>query len=140
MTTHECEFCARPGGELLWRNARCRVVLANEAGYPGFCRVIWNDHVKEMTDLDPASRAHLMHVVFGVERALRDCLQPDKINLASIGNMVPHLHWHVVPRYRDDPHFPQTVWGARQRPDRQVVPADVAARLAAALNALPGAH
>ena len=43
-------------------------------------------------------------------------LQPAKVNLAALGNMVPHLHWHVIPRFADDSHFPQPVWGARQRP------------------------
>ncbi len=69
----------------------------------------------EMTDLARADRAHLMDVVFAVEAALRARLAPAKINLASLGNLVPHLHWHVIPRYRDDSHFPQPVWGAAQR-------------------------
>jgi diadenosine tetraphosphate (Ap4A) HIT family hydrolase len=46
-----CELCERDGGELLWRDPRCRVVLVPEPGYPGYCRVIWNAHVREMTDL-----------------------------------------------------------------------------------------
>jgi diadenosine tetraphosphate (Ap4A) HIT family hydrolase len=57
-----------------------------------------------------------MAVVFATERgrAARG-LQPDKINLASLGNMVPHLHWHVVPRWRDDSHFPAPIWAAAKR-------------------------
>jgi diadenosine tetraphosphate (Ap4A) HIT family hydrolase len=42
-------------------------------------------------------------------------MRPDKVNLASLGNVVPHLHWHVIPRYRDDAHFPAPVWGQKQR-------------------------
>ncbi len=57
----------------------------------------------------------LMDVLWQVERVVRDVMQPDKINLASFGNMVPHLHWHVIPRYTDDVHFPQPVWGQVQR-------------------------
>jgi len=110
-----CELCATPGGAVLWQDARCRVVQVEEPGYPGFCRVIWNTHVREMSDLDAADRAHCMHVVFAVERALRKTLAPAKINLASLGNMVAHVHWHVIPRFADDPHFPQPVWAARQR-------------------------
>jgi len=56
-----------------------------------------------------------MRVVFAVEAALRECLNPDKINLASFGNVVPHVHWHVIPRWRDDRFFPEPVWGAVQR-------------------------
>ncbi|HXD50505.1 MAG TPA: HIT domain-containing protein, partial [Burkholderiales bacterium] len=39
-----------------------------------------------------------------------------KINLAAFGNMTPHLHWHVIPRNADDAHFPNPIWGERQRP------------------------
>jgi len=115
----DCELCQQTGGELLWRDERCRVVLINDPDYAGFCRVIWNAHVREMTDLADAERQHCMRVVLAVEQALRNVLKPHKINLASFGNMTPHLHWHVIPRNLDDAHFPQPVWGARQRPALQ---------------------
>ena len=111
----DCELCGGDGGDLLWRDRQCRVVRVNESGYPGFCRVVWNTHVREMTDLDAGERARLMHVVFQVESALRQLLHPDKINLASLGNTTPHLHWHVIPRFRGDPHFPNPIWGAELR-------------------------
>ena len=110
-----CELCAGPGGEELWRDAQCRVVLVDDADYPGFCRVIWNTHIREMTDLPAASRVHCMRVVFAVETALRKVVDPHKINLASLGNVTPHVHWHVIPRCARDAHFPQPVWGERQR-------------------------
>jgi diadenosine tetraphosphate (Ap4A) HIT family hydrolase len=134
----ECHLCSHTGGELLWRDERCRVIHVVEPGYPGFCRVVWEAHAKEMTDLSDADRLHLMEVVFAVESVLREQLQPDKINLASFGNQVPHLHWHVIPRYRDDPHFPEPAWGPTARPRdsvmREVSTATLASALAAALD------
>ena len=134
----ECELCSRTGGELLWRDELCRVIHVSEPGYPGFCRVVWQTHVKEMTDLSDHHRLHLMEVVFAVESVLRELLGPMKINLASLGNLVPHLHWHVVPRFADDPHFPQPIWAAPQRPppnvSREINTAALAAALAAALD------
>ena len=106
-----CELCDQPGGTLLWQDDSCRVVLVADADYPGFCRVIWKRHVKEMTDLSAAEREHLMATVFAVETAIREAMHPDKINLASLGNLTPHLHWHVIPRFRHDKHFPQPIWG-----------------------------
>ena len=97
---------------MLWRGDCCRVVLAADPYYPAFCRVILNRHVKEMTDLDENERSRLMTVVFVVEAALRELLRPDKINLASLGNITPHVHWHVIPRFAADRHFPNPVWGA----------------------------
>lgn len=112
--TRRCVLCEDDGGRTVWRDARCRVVVADEP-FPGYCRVIWNAHVSEMTDLDTGDRDHLMRVVWATESVLRAQLAPDKMNLACLGNVVPHLHWHVIPRFADDSHFPQTVWGARQR-------------------------
>ncbi|MDR0251043.1 MAG: HIT family protein [Burkholderiales bacterium] len=111
----DCPFCLGDGGHVVYRDARCRVVLADEP-FPGFCRVIWNEHIAELTDLSPADRHHCMAAVMAAETALRTLLTPDKINLASLGNLTPHLHWHVIPRFADDSHFPQPVWGIRQRP------------------------
>lgn len=110
-----CELCSQDGGTVVYRDQQLRVVLVDDADYPGFCRVIWYQHAREMTDLPHQDRAHLMAVVWQVEAALRETMQPDKINLASLGNMTPHLHWHVIPRYTDDPHFPGPVWAAVQR-------------------------
>jgi diadenosine tetraphosphate (Ap4A) HIT family hydrolase len=50
-----------------------------------------------------------------VEQALREQLQPTKVNVASLGNMVPHVHWHVIARFDWDSHFPSPVWAAAQR-------------------------
>ncbi|MDH4114713.1 MAG: HIT family protein [Burkholderiaceae bacterium] len=110
-----CELCGSDGGMLVLSNDRLRVVLVDDADFPGFARVIWNDHVREMTELDAGSRHCLMQAVFAVESAQRETLAPAKINLASLGNVTPHLHWHVIPRFIDDSHFPQPVWGTRQR-------------------------
>jgi diadenosine tetraphosphate (Ap4A) HIT family hydrolase len=110
-----CVFCDSEGGAVLWRDASMRVVLADEAGYPGFCRVIWNAHVAEFSDLDADSRLHMMETVAAVERAVRRVMKPGKINLASLGNQVPHLHWHVIPRYADDAHFPKPIWASPER-------------------------
>jgi diadenosine tetraphosphate (Ap4A) HIT family hydrolase len=131
----ECELCRNAGGEVLWENADNRVVWAGQPDHPGFCRVIAKRHVKEMTDLDPPTQVHTMRVVLAVEEALRALLCPDKVNLASFGNVVPHLHWHVIPRFSDDPHFPNAVWGERLRngPGRPLPP-EFAQRMRAALR------
>lgn len=116
LTVPSCELCDSAGGEPLWQDDLCRVVLVDDRDYPGFCRVILNRHVGEMTDLDETTRQRLMQVVFAVEQVLRRLMQPAKINLASFGNMVAHLHWHVIPRFTDDKHFPGSVWSEARRP------------------------
>jgi diadenosine tetraphosphate (Ap4A) HIT family hydrolase len=75
--------------------------------------------------------------VFAVEMVLRRLMSPDKINLACLGNLTPHLHWHVIPRYADDPHFPLPIWAPPQRAATRAphasLPAVIAHELAASL-------
>lgn len=126
MANGNCDLCTGDGGEVLWRDAKLRVVAVNGADgedYPGFCRVVWNTHVKEMSDLSEADKSLIMSVVFCVESALQKALAPQKMNLASLGNMTPHVHWHVIPRFATDPTFPNAIWAARRAvaPDSHVI-------------------
>ena len=135
-TASACPLCATAGGTLVWQGTHLRVIRADEAGFPAFYRVVWQGHVAEFSDLSPAERQHCMDAVVVVESALREFLQPTKINLAALGNVVPHLHWHVIARFEGDSHFPAPVWAAAVR-DR--VPAHeeaVRARLPALESAL----
>jgi diadenosine tetraphosphate (Ap4A) HIT family hydrolase len=131
LTGDRCVFCAGDGGEVLFRDELLRVVLVDDADYPGFVRVIASAHVREMTDLVPADRRRLMEAAFAVESALRETLAPHKVNLASLGNVTPHLHWHVIPRFADDAHFPEPIWGARRRDSDPARLAERRSRLAA---------
>lgn len=109
------------------------MIQVGDHDYPGWCRVIWNAHVRELSDLPERERHHLMAVVHAAEQALRELLTPEKMNIASLGNQVAHLrcagthkcrgrqdagsdHWHIIPRFADDPHFPDPVWSPRRRP------------------------
>ena len=117
-----CPLCQAVGEIVLWRDQQCRVIAVPQPGYCGYCRVIWHEHVREMSDLAVA---------------LREALHPAKINLASLGNQVPHLHWHVIPRFEDDPHFPDAIWASPRRSgqehtvDQDALAAELRRRLAA---------
>ena len=124
MEHENCELCSSVGGELIASSDLLRVVRVHDEKYPAFCRVILNRHVIEMTHLSSNERYQLMDAVFVVERTMLDALNPRKINLASFGNMVSHLHWHVIPRFEDDPHFPNAVWGEQLRDSQRSVPAE----------------
>lgn len=140
MSQHSaCELCSDDGGEVLYRHATWRLVLVNDANYPGFCRIICNTHVKEMSDLAPQQRQQIMQACFKAEQVMREIMQPEKINLASLGNMTPHVHWHLIPRYLDDAHFPQPIWGTQQRQTDATILADRLARLPALKTALSAA-
>jgi diadenosine tetraphosphate (Ap4A) HIT family hydrolase len=130
-----CVFCDSAGGDVVWSSALARVVRVGDEDHPAFCRVIAQRHVREMTDLEDTDRAELMRIVYAVERAQRKLLRPEKINLASFGNMVPHVHWHVIPRFSHDPHFPNPVWGSRSSGAPVPLPADFWSRFSRELRA-----
>ena len=137
-----CPLCAGAGGMVVWAGAGMRLIRADEALHPAFFRLVWDAHVPEFSDLSPLQRATCIDALALVERGMRDALRPDKMNLASLGNMVPHLHWHLIARWRDDSHWPQPVWAPAQRAAddarlhalRARLPA-IDAQLAAALRA-----
>ena len=120
MTAHSaCELCQHDGGILVFRDEVLRVIRATgdeqSADHPAFYRVIWNAHVAEWTDLPPVDRSRLMQTVAKVETVLREQLHPTKVNLASLGNVVPHLHWHVIARFDWDARWPAPVWAPKAR-------------------------
>ena len=134
-----CLLCDGLGGALVWQGRNARVIRAQEEGFPAFYRVVWTAHAAEFTDLSAAERAECMELVAAVERVLRDRLSPDKVYLAALGNMVAHLHWHVIARWRWDSHFPGSVWAAVQRPRDPAREAEVQAQLDATDRAIAAA-
>ncbi len=113
-----CVLCESAGGPTVFQGAKFRVIRADEAGFPAFYRLVWSEHVAEFSDLGADDRLLCMQAVVLVEQALREQLRPTKINLATLGNVVPHLHWHVIARFDWDSHFPAPVWAqaVRQSP------------------------
>jgi diadenosine tetraphosphate (Ap4A) HIT family hydrolase len=115
MKAAGCPLCDGPGGLPVFESLKFRVVRAEEPGFPAFYRLVWSDHVREFSDLAPGDRRLCMEAVAQVEETLRARLHPDKVNLAALGNVVPHLHWHVIARFEWDSHFPAAVWAPAQR-------------------------
>lgn len=120
-----CLICAAQNEDILLQTPHLRVIAVhNETHAPAFCRVIWQEHIAEMTDLSAAQRAEIMEMVYRVEAAMRQVLRPRKINLASLGNVVPHLHWHVIARFDDDACFPAPIWANPVREQQMALPED----------------
>lgn len=114
-----CPLCHEAGGQLVWQGRDMRIVRAlddSAAPFPAFYRLIHTAHVAEFSDLPAAQQLPCLQALAGLERLMREHLAPTKMNIASLGNVVPHLHWHVVARFDWDSHFPAPVWAAPQRP------------------------
>ena len=115
LNSDNCALCSSQKYPIIWANNLLRIVLINDQNYRGYCRVDLINHVKEMADLDEETRNEFMGVIFKTEKIIKEYLQPDKINLASLGNITPHLHWHIIPRYLSDNHFPDSIWSEKKR-------------------------
>ena len=115
LNSDNCALCSSHKYPIIWANDLLRIVLINDQNYRGYCRVDLINHIKEMSDLDEAIRNEFMGVIFQMEKIVKEYLQPDKINLASLGNITPHLHWHIIPRYLSDNHFPDSIWSEKKR-------------------------
>jgi len=110
---NHCSMCTKWHDEPYLRVAeldRTCVLLNRDQFFPGYCFVVANEHVTELFHLDPAERAAIMEEVNAVAAAVASVFKPDKVNYELLGNMVPHMHWHVVPRFRSDPLWPRPIW------------------------------
>ena len=130
-----CALCHEDGGLVRWQDADWRLVRVDDAAFPGFYRLISNHHVAEFSELSFGARQRCMALLAWMETLVIQHLKPTKMNLASLGNVVPHLHWHVVARFDWDSHFPSPIWADAQRPS----PPELLSRIQALLPALDAA-
>lgn len=136
MTT--CPMCTKWEDEPSLRIAElehCYVTLNSDQFFPGYCFVFAKNHVTELFHLDAATRSGIIEEVNRVAAALYAAFTPTKINYELLGNMVPHMHWHIVPRFTADPLWPRPIWSEPHEP-APLSPADSAARIALIRNQL----
>jgi diadenosine tetraphosphate (Ap4A) HIT family hydrolase len=85
--------------------------LAKNQTYRGQCQLIFDPrHVARLDQLTPDEWQRLAADLYAAHRAVSTVLQPDHVNVESLGNVVPHLHWHIIPRYQSDPQWGAPVW------------------------------
>ena len=129
MTGEPCVMCdkyGRSGGPLHIADlALSRVFLHEDQFFPGYVLLVLRRHVTELYDLPAADRATLMEEVSRVAQALAQVFRPVKMNYELLGNLVPHIHWHLVPRLATDPGLRSPIWTVEHQP---TPPAPAAAR------------
>lgn len=89
----------------------CSVRVMDNKTVPWLLLVPRVGAARELIDLDAAAQQQLMREIAWSLQALRSAFNPDKLNVAALGNVVPQLHVHVVARFRTDPAWPRPVWG-----------------------------
>lgn len=89
----------------------CRLLLMNDANYPWFILVPRREAVSELFQLDATDQQQLWLETTRLAETLKDAFVADKMNVATLGNVVSQLHVHVIVRRREDPAWPAPVWG-----------------------------
>jgi diadenosine tetraphosphate (Ap4A) HIT family hydrolase len=122
MASTDCPFCLKlsrldelPADELVWEFPNSVVLLGPWQHYQGYCVVVSRTHASELFHLPAVERENYLDEMVQVARAISDAFRPAKINYELLGNQVPHLHWHLFPRYPDDPERLKPVWLALDR-------------------------
>ena len=117
----------------------CRVLLANDCQYPWLILVPMRENITEIIDLSAEDQQLLWRESAFIAQLMRDCFQPNKLNIAALGNMVPQLHLHHVARYHTDIAWPKPIWGqhdaiAYPPAQAQQLVADLVEKIEAGLN------
>ncbi len=125
MTATDCPFCNKlahlselPGDEVVWQFAHSAALLGPWQYYQGYCILVARRHATEFSQLADAERRVYFDEMCCLARAIEDVFHPYKLNYEVLGNQVPHLHWHLFPRYRPDPDLLRPVWLALDRGER----------------------
>jgi diadenosine tetraphosphate (Ap4A) HIT family hydrolase len=125
MTSPDCFFCRKlatldqlPAAELVWSFPNSVALLGTHQRYHGYCVLIARTHATELFRLPDAERRAYLDEMCLLAAAIEACYRPHKLNYELLGNQVPHLHWHLFPRYRDDPDLLKPVWLALDRAER----------------------
>ena len=133
MTGTPCPFCERlatlselPGDDLVWRFAHSVAFLGPWQFYHGYCVLVARTHATELSRLSAEERRAYLDEMCLLAAAIETAFRPHKLNYELLGNQVPHLHWHLFPRYADDAEALKPVWLALDRAERD---ADLRQRL-----------
>ncbi len=128
---NHCEMCAKWDAEPDLRIAELEhsyVLLNRDQFFAGYTFVVAKTHVTELFHLDRSARGALVEEVNGVAAVLYKLFAADKMNYELLGNMVPHMHWHLVPRSRSDRLWPRPIW-AESHDALHLSPAEYAERI-----------
>jgi diadenosine tetraphosphate (Ap4A) HIT family hydrolase len=86
------------------------VFLADEQVYRGYCLIILHEHADHLDEVPIERQVQLWEDIARVASALKKELAPVRLNYACLGNFLTHVHWHVIPRYADDPEPLHPIW------------------------------
>jgi diadenosine tetraphosphate (Ap4A) HIT family hydrolase len=128
MNATRCPFCSKlddpaalAAPEVVWGFPHSVALLGSWQFYHGYCVLVSRRHAAELSGLDDATRRAFLEEMCLLARAIETAFRPVKLNYELLGNQVPHLHWHLFPRYAEDPDARRPVWFALDRAESDAV-------------------
>jgi len=97
----------------VWQNRNLKIEI-EESEVP-WLKVFTKESYREMSDVPKEVRVEIYEILDLIEREMISYYKPTKINIASFGNYVPQVHWHIMARFAEDSYFPEPMWGIKQR-------------------------
>jgi len=104
----------------IWQNNHIKIEI-EESKIP-WIKVFTNESYKEMSEVPKEIRLEIFELLDIIEKEMLDYYNPTKINIASFGNYMPQVHWHIMARFADDSYFPEPMWGKQQRESKLNLP------------------
>lgn len=105
---------------LIFRNELINIQIENSE--VPWLKIFTNEKVKEFSQCEEKTKLELLRTLDIVEKTMLEYFKADKINIASFGNYVPHLHFHIMARFKEDSFFPESMWGKKQREAKLELP------------------
>ncbi len=91
------------------------IYIEQEESNIPWLKIFTQQEAKEMTDCNAETQQEIFRVLLILEKEMLSYFNPEKINIASFANYLPKVHWHIMARYKNDSHFPEPMWGTKQR-------------------------
>ena len=98
---------------LIYENENIKIEI-EESEIP-WLKIFTQTHYKEMSEVPAEIKFEIYDLLDNIEKEMLAYYQPKKINIASFGNYMPHVHWHIMARFEEDSFFPEPMWGTKQR-------------------------
>jgi diadenosine tetraphosphate (Ap4A) HIT family hydrolase len=91
------------------------IKIETEASEIPWLKIFTQHPYKEMSEVPEVTKFEIYYLLDIIEKEMLSYYNPTKINIASFGNYVPHIHWHIMARFEEDSYFPEPMWGTKQR-------------------------
>ena len=98
---------------LIFKNDLIKIEI--EASEIPWLKIFTIENIKEFSQCNSQTKQEIFKYLDIIEKEMIDYFNPKKINIASFGNYVPHVHFHIMARFEEDSFFPEPMWGEKQR-------------------------